>query len=93
MRPKKNDGSGVEYYRMAHNDRHPVTRNPVAKIIHHFGWADRIDRDLLIRLYASIPPVCGGSVVNSESVESKQLESGTFPENLKIMGTCVLGTV
>jgi transposase len=90
---KNNDGSVVEYYQLAHNERHPVTRKPVAKIIHHFGRADQIDRDQLIRLCASIARVCGVSVVNTESLESKQLESEAFPEALKIIGTRVLGTV
>jgi len=90
---KNNDGSVVEYYQLAHNERHPVTRKPVAKIIHHFGRADQIDRDMLVRLCTSIARVCDVSVVNSENVESKQLESGAFPKDLKIIGTRILGTV
>ena len=34
---KNKDGSSVEYYQLAHNERHPITRKPVAKIIHNFG--------------------------------------------------------
>jgi len=90
---KNNDGSVVEYYQLAHNERHPVTRKPVAKIIHHFGRADQIDRDMLVRLCSSIARVCDVSVVNPENVESKQMESGAFPKDLKIIGTRILGTV
>ena len=38
------DGTTVEYYQLAHNERHPETRKPVAKIIHNFGRADQLDR-------------------------------------------------
>jgi len=41
---KKKDGSVIEYYQLAHNERHPVTRKPVAKIIHNFGRTDELDR-------------------------------------------------
>ncbi|MBL0380486.1 MAG: hypothetical protein JKP90_12655 [Desulfofustis sp. PB-SRB1] len=37
------DGSVVEYFQIAHNERHPKTRKPVAKIIHNFGRADQLD--------------------------------------------------
>jgi hypothetical protein len=48
---KNKNGSVVEYYQPAHNERHPVTRKPVAKIIHNFGeprnwiennWSDSV---------------------------------------------------
>ncbi|HMB06068.1 MAG TPA: hypothetical protein VKP69_20340, partial [Isosphaeraceae bacterium] len=48
------DGSVVSYLQLAHNERHPVTETPVAKVIHNFGRADRIDREALRRLVASI---------------------------------------
>src|SRR4051794_7664455 len=48
------DGSVVRYLQLAHNERHPVTGSPVAKVIHNFGRADRVDRDALGRLVASI---------------------------------------
>ena len=34
----------VSYLQLAHNERHPVSGNPVAKVIHNFGRADRVDR-------------------------------------------------
>src|SRR3954463_1571185 len=48
------DGSVVRYLALAHNERHPRTGSPVAKVIHNFGRADRVDRDALSRLVASI---------------------------------------
>jgi hypothetical protein len=44
----------VSYLQLAHNERHPVTGSPVAKVIHNFGRADLVDRDALRRLVASI---------------------------------------
>ena len=48
------DGSVVSYLQLAHNERHPVTGSPVAKVIHNFGRADKVDREALRRLVSSI---------------------------------------
>jgi hypothetical protein len=48
------DGSVVRYLQLAHNERHPVSGSPVAKVIHNFGRADEVDRDALARLVSSI---------------------------------------
>jgi len=39
-RRQNKDGSIAEYYQLAHNERHPDTGKPVAKIIHNFGRTD-----------------------------------------------------
>jgi hypothetical protein len=44
----------VSYLQLAHDERHPVTGSPVAKVIHNFGRADNVDRAALARLVASI---------------------------------------
>jgi hypothetical protein len=44
----------VRYLQLAHNERHPVSGSPVAKVIHNFGRADKVDRDALARLVSSI---------------------------------------
>ncbi len=44
----------VAYLQLAHNERHPVTGSPVAKVIHNFGRAEKVDRAALARLVASI---------------------------------------
>jgi len=48
------DGSVAAYLQLAHNERHPVTGNSVAKVIHNFGRAEQVDRDALARLVSSI---------------------------------------
>ena len=42
---KNKDGSVVEYYALAHNERHPETDKPVPRIIHSFGRANHLDRE------------------------------------------------
>jgi hypothetical protein len=44
----------VAYLQLAHNERHPETGNPVAKVIHNFGRAEQVDRQALARLVSSI---------------------------------------
>ena len=48
------DGSVARYLQLAHNERHPVTGVPAAKVIHNFGRAETVDRAALARLVASI---------------------------------------
>jgi len=51
---RNKDGSTVSYLQLAHNERHPVTGSPVARVIHNFGRADQVDREALARLVSSI---------------------------------------
>jgi hypothetical protein len=44
----------VAYLQLAHNERHPVSGSPVAKVVHSFGRADKVDREALARLVSSI---------------------------------------
>src|SRR5574340_76477 len=53
-RRKNKDGSVVSYLQLAHNERHPVTGAPTAKVIHNFGRAETVDREALARLVSSI---------------------------------------
>ena len=53
-RRRNKDGTVVSYLQLAHNERHPRTGSPVAKVIHNFGRADLVDRQALRRLVASI---------------------------------------
>ena len=53
-RRRNRDGSTVSYLQLAHNERHPVTGAPTAKVIHSFGRADTVDRAALGRLVSSI---------------------------------------
>jgi hypothetical protein len=70
-RRKNKDGSVVEYYQLAHNERHPDTRKPVAKIIHNFGRVDQLDRQQLVRLCQSIARVCGLTVVDPSGSDNE----------------------
>lgn len=77
------DGSVVRYLQLAHNERHPKTGTPVAKVIHNFGRAEKVDRAALRRLVASISrflapeeaaaAACGAEV---EIVDSRRLGGG-----------------
>lgn len=87
------DGSVVEYFQLAHNERHPVTRKPVAKIIHNFGRADQLDRDELVRLCRSIARVCG-LIVTDPLEHGSDPDGGAparLPDDLKIRKTLALG--
>jgi Transposase DDE domain len=53
-RRRNKDGTVVSYLQLAHNERHPRTGSPVAKVIYNFGRADQVDREALRRLVASI---------------------------------------
>ena len=44
----------VRYLQLAHNERHPDTGVPTAKVIHNFGRVEQVDRAALTRLVASI---------------------------------------
>jgi transposase len=83
------DGSTVEYFQLAHNERDPETRKPVAKIIHNFGRADQLDRAQLVRLCRSIARVCGLSV--TDPLDGEADLAASFGDNLKIRKTLSLG--
>ena len=81
---RNKDGSKVTYLQLAHNERHPVTGVPVAKVIHNFGRKDKVDKEALARLVSSISrildlPVTDSSVASSdiEIVDSRRL-GGAF---------------
>jgi transposase len=94
-RRKNKDGSIVEYYQLAHNERHPDTRKPVARIIHSFGRADELDRDQLVRLCNSIARVCGLKVIDplSDAEDTRQKDPLDLPNDLKLIRTVALGCV
>jgi len=77
-RRKNRDGSVVSYLQLAHNERHPETGSPVARVIHNFGRADQVDREALRRLVASISRVlepaeaAGGGLAEVEVVEARR---------------------
>jgi hypothetical protein len=81
---RNKDGSKVTYLQLAHNERHPKTGVPVAKVIHNFGRKDKVDKVALARLVSSISrildlPATGSSLAGSdvEIVDSRRL-GGAF---------------
>ncbi len=81
---RNKDGSKVTYLQLAHNERHPKTGSPVAKVIHNFGRKDKVDKEALARLVSSISrildlPMTDSSVAASdvEIVDSRRL-GGAF---------------
>jgi transposase len=86
------DGSVAEYYQLAHNERHPVTRKPVAQIIHNFGRADQLDRAELVRLCRSIARVCGVDITDLlEEPKIGDRSPGLPTADLKIRKTLSMG--
>jgi Transposase DDE domain len=67
------DGSVVSYLQLAHNERHPQTGSPIAKVIHNFGRADRVDKEALARLVSSISrflePTDASEVASADGIE------------------------
>ena len=91
---RNKDGSVVEYYQLAHNERHPETKVPTTQIIHNFGRADQQDRDSLIRLCRSIAKICGVEVLDplNKGGEDNPRDSG-LPDGIECIGTVELGTI
>jgi len=85
------DGSVVEYFQLAHNERHPDTRKPVAKIIHNFGRVDQLDRQELVRLCQSIGRVCGLRFDDPLAITQDSAVPGCLPADMKIKQTLALG--
>ncbi len=53
------DGSVTRYVQLAHNERHPKTGQPQAKVLYNFGRMDELNMDTLKRLSASIQRFLG----------------------------------
>ena len=70
---RNKDGSKVTYLQLAHNERHPVTGSPVAKVIHNFGRKDKVDKEALARLVSSISRILDlpmtDSLITSSDIE------------------------
>jgi hypothetical protein len=71
----------VSYLQLAHNERHPRTGSPVAKVIHNFGRADLVDPEALRRLVASI----------SRFVEPEQAAAAAAAGEVEVLDSRRLG--
>jgi len=92
-RRRNKDGSLTEYYQLAHNERDPETRKPVAHIVHNFGRADQLDRDELVRLCRSIARVCDLEVIDRLAQGEGERAHDALPEDIKLIRTLGLGPV
>lgn len=95
IKRKNKDGSYVKYYQLAHNERSPKTKKPVARIIHNFGRADQIEREALVRLCQSIARVCGLKVVDLKEqleAEKRKINESLF-DAVKFIKTVEFGTI
>jgi len=92
---KNKDGSVVEYFQLAHNERNPDNKKPVAHIIHSFGRSDQLDRDDLVRLCRSIARVCGIEINDlSEADRKKAINAAVdLPDDFKLIRTLGFGCV
>ena len=81
---KNKDGSVVKYFQLAHNERHPETRKPIAKVIHTFGRADEVDRDQLVRLCRSIARVCDVEVIDRFDTQLPLTSALGLPLDFKV---------
>lgn len=91
---KNKCGSLVEYYHLAHNERHPVTKAPTPKIIHNFGRADELDREDLVRLCQSIARVCDVVVTDPTKSEDVPRDTGDgLPDGVTFVDSFEFGPV
>jgi hypothetical protein len=79
-RRSNRDGSVVRYLQLAHNERHPETGVPTAKVIHNFGRVEKVDRAALARLVSSVSrfldpatAVVAASGLDVEVLDSRRL--------------------
>jgi hypothetical protein len=90
-RRKNKNGTTAEYFQLAHNERDPLTRKPVARIIHSFGRTDELDRDELVRLCRSIARVCQVEVIDRLNPEESFGHAIGWPEDLTLERTYPYG--
>src|SRR6266516_3272307 len=83
------DGSVVSYLQLAHNERHPVTGVPAAKVIYNFGRAETVDRAALSRLVASISRF----LVQGEAVTAAAGSGVESLDSRRLGGAWTLGRV
>lgn len=90
---KNKNGTVVQYYQLAHNERDPRTKKPIARIIHNFGRADQLDLDALVRLCKSIARVCGVTVLDMDTQDHPGTGNGTITDEIKLIKTMEIGSV
>jgi hypothetical protein len=90
---KNKNGSIVRYHHLAHNVRDPESGMSVPHNIHNFGRADRLDREVLVRLCNSIARICGLVVHDRVTGDTTAADNVGLPDEVKLIKTVELGTV
>jgi hypothetical protein len=93
IKRKNKDGTFVKYFQLAHNQRDPISKRPIANIIHNFGRADQLDTEALVRLCKSIARVCGLKVLAIEEQLEKEERVKKIFETVKLIKTVEFGTI
>jgi len=86
-------GKEVEYLYLAHNVRDEATKKSVPKIVHAFGRADEVNREVLVRLCRSIARVCGLEVHDPMGEGIRAAAGRALPEGVTQVETWPLGPV
>ena len=72
-------GSKVTYLQLAHNERHPTTGVPMARVIHNFGRKDKVDQEALRRLVSSISRVLDQLLRDGQADHADDIENEHLP--------------
>ena len=83
---RNKDGSEVSYLQLAHNEWDSAAGHSVVRVVHNFGRADRIDREAIARLVASLSRL----LTPGEALEATATEGLSFVDSRPMGGAWVL---
>ena len=83
---RNKDGSEVAYLQLAHNEWDSLAGHSVVRVVHSFGRADRIDREAIARLVASLSRL----LTPGEALEATSTEGLSFVDSRPMGGAWVL---
>ncbi len=83
---RNTDGSKVSYLQLAHNEWDAVAGQSVTRVVHSFGRADRVDRDAIARLVASLSRL----LTPGEALEATAVDGMAFVDSRPMGGAWVL---
>lgn len=83
---RNKDGSEVRYLQLAHNEWDADAGHSVVRVVHNFGRADRVDRDAIARLVASLSRLLSPG----EALEATATEELRFIDSRPMGGAWVL---
>lgn len=83
---RNKDGTEVSYLQLAHNEWDSAAGQSVVRVVHNFGRADRIDRDAIARLVASLSRL----VSSGEALEATAADGLAFVDSRPMGGAWAL---